>query len=110
MGRGRAAQDGRCARARVAAQALVNAAHEPDVRAGDDRGRQGLERLPDPTGILTRRQRELVDALTGERDVVVNLDQTNVHLLLGRPNESEDVRNLYELLKVATRTVDGWPI
>jgi hypothetical protein len=45
-------------------------------------------------------------AMSGEdEDMLVTLDRTNIHLLLGKEKDMEDV---YMLLKVATKCWDGW--
>ena len=56
----------------------------------------------------TRRQSGAATAAE-EEDVVVNLDKSNVHLLLGKPGDSPELKALYDLLKVATRDEVGWP-
>ena len=63
--------------------------------------------LPSEQGVQRRSQTRALESNRGELDVIVNLDKSNVHLLLGEPSGA--VRALYELLKVATRDTDGWP-
>jgi len=46
------------------------------------------------------------ESITGEADVVAQLDMSNVHLLLGPKRDNAD---LYQLLALATRTdVSQW--
>ena len=65
-------------------------------------------------GPVTRRQSQAQPAPDDlvpedvERDVIINLDKSNIHLLLGKPGEDADVDALYELLKFATRDAVGW--
>ena len=68
--------------------------------------------LPSVERTTTRRQAAAADseAAPCESDVIVNLDKSNVHLLLGKPADLPEVNALYELLKIATRDGEGWPV
>ena len=68
--------------------------------------------LPSAERTTTRRQSAAADLVVaaGESDVIVNLDKSNVHLLLGKPADVPEVSALYELLKIATRDGEGWPV
>ena len=45
----------------------------------------------------------------GKNDFIVDLDKSNVHLLLGKPADTPETGALYELLKIATGDGEGWP-
>ena len=51
-----------------------------------------------------------VGTAASQQDIIMNIDRSNIHLILGKASDSEENKILYDLLKIATGVSDGWVV